>query len=196
MPRAANNVATDWCVTMTRKHLVRLQVADNSAPDAVVLRDYTVADWPAVCAVHDAARVQELAAGGVDPRAFRPMTAAAADDEFFVSQTTVACLGQSVAGFVSWNGDYITWLYVDPAWQRQGIGRRLLQFALERIGDQAWTNMLAGNAAALRLYRAAGLEVVWTRPTACDGYPCLGMRLALPTSRMHDPATQRVRPPL
>jgi hypothetical protein len=87
------------------------------------IRPYTELDWAAVCRIHDGARVQELAAAGVDPRAFRPMTEAAEADEFFDSETAVACLSDRVAGFVSWNGAYVTWLYIDSGTQRRGIGR-------------------------------------------------------------------------
>jgi len=162
--------------------------------DSLTLRRYTPSDWAVVCRIHDAARIQELAAGGVDPRAFRPMTAAAEGDEFFDSETILACRGDAVVGFVSWNGSYITWLYVEPGVQRRGIGWRLLQHVLQQIGPEAWTNMIAGNGPALALYLRAGLEVVWTRPGDCDGYSCEAMRLALPTSRMRDPNARRNPP--
>ena len=122
------------------------------------------------------------------------MTEAAEGDEFFDSETAVACRGDRVAGFVSWNGAYITWLYVDPSAQRRGIGRRLLQHALEQIGPEAWTNMIAGNDPALALYRQVGLEIVWERRGDCDGFACAAMRLALPTSRMRDPDARRQPP--
>jgi ribosomal protein S18 acetylase RimI-like enzyme len=158
---------------------------------APIIRPYTHLDWLAVCRIHDAARYQELAAGGVDRRAFRPMADAAEADEFFVSETAVACLGDDVVGFVSWNGPYLSWLYVEPGVQRRGIGWRLLQHGLRHAGADAWTNMLAGNEPALALYRRAGLEVVWTRASDCDGYPCTAMRLALPSSPMRDPNARR-----
>ncbi|MHC5004429.1 MAG: GNAT family N-acetyltransferase [Planctomycetota bacterium] len=157
----------------------------------LTLRAYDQDDWPDVCRVHDRARPLELARGGVDARAFRPMEEAAGDDEFFVSETIVACLDDAVVGFVSWNGDYITWLYVDPDHHRAGIGRRLVRAALERIGPQAWTSTLGGNDAAIGLFREAGMELVRARPGDCDGYPCTALRLALPTSRMRDPAARR-----
>ncbi|WP_425616185.1 DUF6714 family protein [Anatilimnocola sp. NA78] len=157
----------------------------------VLLREYTADDWPAVCQVHDAARVQELAAGQVDPRAFRPMLEVAKADEFFLSETLVACAGEAVVGFVSWNSSYITWLYVDPRQQRRGIGRQLLQAALDRIGGEAWTTTIAGNEPALSLYRSLGLELVKTMPSEIEGFACEGQRLALPTSRMRDPAARR-----
>src|SRR5262245_24983866 len=97
----------------------------------LVIRSYTQSDWPQVCRVHDPARVQELAYGQVDPGAYRPMVEAAEGDEFFISETLVACLGEIIVGFISWNRDLITWLYVDPAYQRQGIGRKLMQAALD-----------------------------------------------------------------
>lgn len=155
------------------------------------IRSYLTTDWSEVCRVHDAARLQELAAGAVDLRAFRPMAEAAEGDEFFASVTLVACNGETIAGFVSWNQDYITWLYIDPPCQRQGIGRQLLTAAVQNIGPGAWTSMLGGNEPALALYRSVGMEVVWTRSSECDGYPCQGMRLALPTSRMRDPEAKR-----
>lgn len=163
---------------------------------AIVIRPYQNNDWPEVCRVHDWARVQELALGGVDPRAFRPMVEVAEADSFFVSETLVACLDDAVVGFASWDEAYLTWLYVDPAFQRQGIGRRLLGEALARIGSEAWTTMIAGNEPALALYRAAGMDVVKTLPSVIEGYSCLGLRLALPTSHMFDPAAnKRAKPP-
>ena len=165
-------------------------VAKYQAED-LILRRYATEDWPHVCRIHDAARPRELAAGGVDRRAFRPMTDVAAADEFFDSETVLACIDDAAAGFVSWNGSYLSWLYVDPQFQHRGVGGRLLAHALQQIGAEAWTNMLAGNEAALKLYRRAGMDIVHTRPSDCDGYPCQAMRLALPTSRMHDPTAKR-----
>lgn len=166
-------------------------ISHSEVADRVTVRPYVDADWAAVCRIHDAARVQELVAGEVNPRAFRRMTDAAEADEFFDSETAIACLGDLAIGFVSWNGAYITWLYVELAVQRRGIGRLLLRHAVDRIGPEAWTNTIADNGPAVALYRQAGFEVVWTRRGDCEGYPCNAMRLALPTSRMRDPEARR-----
>jgi ribosomal protein S18 acetylase RimI-like enzyme len=160
-------------------------------PSATVIRGYTPADWPQVCRVHDLARVLELERGGVDARAFRPMEEAAERDEFFLSETLVACVEDRVVGFVSWHGPYITWLYVDPGYHRRGIGSRLVHEALPRIGPEAWTITLEGNDAAVTLFREAGMEIVQARSSHCEGYPSTALRLALPTSRMRDPAARR-----
>lgn len=155
------------------------------------IRPYEAADWPAICRVHDAARGQELALGGVDARAFLPMEEVAGRDEFFDSETLVACEADRVVGFVSWNGPYLTWLYVEPDRHRRGIGRRLFDAALQRVGPEAWAIVLEGNEPALKLYRRAGMEIVWSRPSECEGFPCRALRVALPTSRMRDPEAKR-----
>ena len=160
--------------------------------DHFIIRPYVEADWHAVCAVHDRARPMELA-GSTDPAAFRPMAEEAEEEEFFDSRTFVACTDDRVVGFVSFNGDYITWLYVDPDFQRRGIGSRLLTEAMKHCGPQAWVNTMGGNEPAIAMYRKAGFDVVKSFPSDCDGFPCTCLLLALPTSRMHDPAATRVR---
>ena len=137
-----------------------------------------------MCQIHDAARILELRLGHVDERAFRPMRDVAEDDEFFDSETLVALVGSEVTGFVSWNDDYVTWLYVDPNFHRQGIGRDLLEAALEHMGPQAWTNTIPENTPAINLYQSVGFQLVWVRPSECEGFPCNTARLALPSSRM------------
>lgn len=156
------------------------------------LRAFTGADWAAVAAIHDAARCQELQRGGVPLAAWRPMDACAEEEEFFDSETRVAETAGAVAGFVSWRGAYITWMYVHPAAQGRGLGSLLLRRAKEEIGPGAWVNVIGGNAPAERLYRKHGFERVFERPGHCAGHPCRLLRMALPTSPMRDPSAVRV----
>jgi ribosomal protein S18 acetylase RimI-like enzyme len=158
--------------------------------ETIQLRPYRPEDFAAVCTVHDRARPVEMA-GSCDPAGFRPMTQVAHRDHFFDSVTWVACMEEKVVGFVSWQGEYISWLYVDPDYHRRGIGKMMLAKALKCCGEQAWTNAIADNRAAMQLYATSGFEVVKTYPGDCDGYPCDGARLALPTSRMRDPDAKR-----
>ncbi len=79
-------------------------------------------------------------------------------------------------------------LTVEPALQRRGIGRMLLDRLAARVrtrGDRTlWLEVRRSNAGARRLYRAAGMAEVGSRR---DYYPALGnaredaivMRLAL-----------------
>jgi ribosomal protein S18 acetylase RimI-like enzyme len=152
------------------------------SPDSVIIRAYCDDDWPAVCAVHDRARPDELR-GSCDPRAFVPL----ADDQedaadFQRSRKFVACRGDQVVGFVGVDGTYLSWLYVDPAHYGRGIGRQLLRWGVSLIGPQAWTVVLAGNARARRLYESEGFRVVRTSEGHNAGYPCTSMRLALSSS--------------
>lgn len=160
-----------------------------SGMDEIIIRDYQPNDWHAVCAVHDASRPFELV-GATDPRAFRPMSEVAREERFFDSRTFVACGGGSVIGFVSVEDSCITWLYVHPSFHRRGVGTMLLKQAMQECGPDAWLNTMAGNEAAIQFYKRSGFEVVKSFPSDCDGYPCTCLRLALPSSRMHDPNKQ------
>jgi ribosomal-protein-alanine N-acetyltransferase len=82
--------------------------------------------------------------------------------EFRVAETRGA-----LAGFYSLGdaGDaeednYLWHLYVDPAWQRRGVGTALNRAALNEIAARgaatAWLDVLAKNAKALAFYRALG----------------------------------------
>src|SRR5207245_1008865 len=105
---------------------------------------------------------------------------------FFQSKTVVACDGERVVGFASHRGAYVTWMYVDPAWRRRGVGAALMRTVLVRTGKDAWLNTLAGNAAAVAFYRKWGFVAVKEMPGSCDGYPCWTLRMALPSSPMRN----------
>jgi ribosomal protein S18 acetylase RimI-like enzyme len=150
--------------------------------DHVVIQAYCEADWPAVCAVHDRARPEELR-GSCDPRAFVPLAEEQDDAESFQrSRKFVACLGEQVIGFVGIDGTYLSWLYVDPASSGQGLGRRLLRIGVRLIGPQAWTVVLAGNTRARQLCESEGFQIVHAYESTNAGYPCTCVQLALSPS--------------
>lgn len=159
------------------------------------IRTFTPADWGAVCDVYEAAAKLELTLSGTDSRAFRPMPDDEDLDTFLRLNTAlVACVGGRVVGFVAWrdrgewrDSGYLSWLYVDPAHHRRGIGERLMRLAMEALGDQAWTLTKLGNDPAIRLYRRHGMKIVRRDPADTSGYPSSEIRLALPTSRRSDP---------
>jgi ribosomal protein S18 acetylase RimI-like enzyme len=132
-----------------------------------------------VCAVHDRARPDELR-GSCDPRAFVPLAQEQEDLENFQrSDKYVACQGDQIVGFVGVDGEYISWLYVDPDVYGRGIGRRLLRLGMELAGPGAWTIALVGNTQALRLYEREGFRISKTFEGENAGYPCTCARLAL-----------------
>ncbi|MEZ4519493.1 MAG: GNAT family N-acetyltransferase [Chloroflexota bacterium] len=157
--------------------------------EITTIRPYTEDDWTTVCAIHDAARPQEVA-GVMPPEKVLSMTEAAEDDMFFASTAFVACAEDDrPVGFIAILDELITWLYVAPGWQGKGIGRRLMTHVQPLIGDDGYVNCLASNTPAAEFYRSCGFEDAAVFPGDCEGYPCQVLRLCLPTSR------HRERPP-
>ncbi len=81
----------------------------------------------------------------------------------------VADLNGALAGFYSLGDvqdladvNYLWHLYVDPGWQRRGIGRALNRAALTEIASRgarsAWLDVLEGNAKARAFYTALGWQ--------------------------------------
>jgi ribosomal protein S18 acetylase RimI-like enzyme len=129
---------------------------------AVLIRAYDDSDWAALCRIHDAARLDELRdSAGLD--AFLTLEQTAEGEGLFDGLLWVAETDGEVTGFVALDGDEITWLYVDPARYRHGIGRALLRHALAHTGDRAEVTVLDGNPHALALYRSEGFVVRETR---------------------------------
>jgi ribosomal protein S18 acetylase RimI-like enzyme len=141
-----------------------------------------------VCSVHDRARVVELA-GFVPQSAIVPMAVAAYDEGFFDCRTLVACLdadGQHVEAFVSIKPPELTWLYVDPAHHRRGIGRMLVNHVLPALGPDAFLLCTEESPAAPALYRSCGFVLAARFPGEAHGHRCTCLRMCLPTSCHRD----------
>lgn len=145
----------------------------------VAIRPLTERDWPAIHAIHDVARPDELR-GSCDPRAFVPLADDPELEELRGCTILVAEDGDGVVGFAGVDGDYIGWLYVHPDHYRAGIGRKLLRAALQHVSGEAWTIVLAGNAPAIGLYRSEGFREVARFESDNAGYPCTCLRMARP----------------
>jgi len=143
----------------------------------IEIRPYEEKDWQRICTIHDAARPDELI-GSCDPRAFVPIEQDSEVEELKKSDKYVAVDDEKVIGFVGVDGRYLGWLYIDPAYYHQGIGRRLLQKGLDVIGEDAWTIVLDGNTKAISLYKSEGFKEVQRFDSDNAGYPCTCLRLA------------------
>jgi ribosomal protein S18 acetylase RimI-like enzyme len=122
------------------------------------IRPYTAADWEQLCAVHDAARKDELAASGL-PAAYLTLEQTAENEGLFAGQVWVYETQGTVRGFVAFADHELTWLYVHPQSYRLGIGRALLQHAITACGGNLSTEVLVGNESALQLYLSEGFRI-------------------------------------
>ena len=53
----------------------------------------------------------------------------------------------------------LTWLYIEPAFYRRGIGRALVRHAVAASAAGMRIDLLSGNMPALMLYRSEGFTV-------------------------------------
>ena len=117
---------------------------------------YDPACWTGIVEVHDAARLQELRCAGLEA-AFLPLDIAAEREGLFDYNVYVAKNGEMVTGFVAFTDEELAWLYVHPAYQRQGIGRALAVYALSKMSaEEKCVEVLCGNESARNLYRNIG----------------------------------------
>jgi ribosomal protein S18 acetylase RimI-like enzyme len=156
----------------------------------ITIRDYRRNDWVDICRIHDLARPEELQ-GSCDPRAFVPIEKDPEVEDLKGCRKFVACDEDKVVGFVGIDGSSLSWLYVDPTYQGQGIGSQLLKLAVDKIGPKIWTIVLAGNVRARRLYERFGFVEQSRYESSNAGYPCTCLHLALmdekPTSKNDEP---------
>ena len=129
----------------------------------MLIRAYRDDDWAAVARIHDAARVDELR-DSVGLEAFLTLEQTAEGEGLFDDSLWVAEVDGEVAGFVAHDEDEVTWLYVDPARYRRGVGRALLRHAIAAAGGgRLEVTVLDGNPAALALYLSEGFTITETR---------------------------------
>ena len=117
---------------------------------------YDATCWKGIEAVHDQARMQELRYAGLEA-AFLPLSIAADREGLFDYTVYVAKSDEKITGFVAFTDEELAWLYVHPAFQRQGIGKKLAEFALTKMcADEKSVEVLCGIEPARNLYRSIG----------------------------------------
>ncbi|WP_422991982.1 GNAT family N-acetyltransferase [Undibacterium sp. Di24W] len=119
------------------------------------IRPYTSADWTRVCAIHDAARIDELKAAGLT-EAFLMLAETAENEGFHEYEIQVAEYEGNVLGFVAFSADELAWLYVDPIFYGKGVGSALIDAALTTCAGPMTAEVLDGNHAAIAIYKKAG----------------------------------------
>ena len=130
-------------------------------PSDLIIRPYKDEDFPRLCEIHDAARMDELAHCSLED-AFIPLETAAENEGLFDYTVSVLEQGDKVEGFVAHCLDEIAWLYVDPGAYRSGIGSQLLEHAVKQCDDDAEIEVIAANKPALSFYQSHGFEIIGT----------------------------------
>ena len=128
----------------------------------ITIRAYDESDWDAISRIHDAARLDELAAS-VGVEAFLDLATTYEGEGLFDGEVWVGELDGEVAGFIAVSDDEVTWTYVHPSFYRRGVGRALLRHVLARATAPIELEVLDGNTAAHRLYESEGFELRSTR---------------------------------
>ncbi|MGN0747345.1 MAG: GNAT family N-acetyltransferase [Aristaeellaceae bacterium] len=129
--------------------------------NGLVIRPYEEGDWPAIEAVHDAARMQELTLAAL-PEAFIPLQQAAVSEGLFDYTVAVAEQDGKVVGFMACTPEELAWLYVAPDCMGQGVGTALVRHALDQREGPMTLEVLVGNEPARRLYERCGFRLTDT----------------------------------
>lgn len=86
----------------------------------------------------------------------------------------------NVIGFIGVVADKIEMLFIDPSWRRQGIGRQLIQHAVESLGATK-VDVNEQNVQAVGFYQRMGFEIEGR--SELDGmgkpFPLLHLRLSV-----------------
>ena len=114
--------------------------------DKLEIREYHEADFDRLCQIHDQARKQELKAANLEA-AFNPLKIAAIEEDLFSYNIYVATIDEKIVAFVAFSDDELAWLYVDPSFQKQGIGSKLIEFSLTKMKRPTYLEVLTGNPA-------------------------------------------------
>jgi ribosomal protein S18 acetylase RimI-like enzyme len=88
----------------------------------------------------------------------------------FRGELWLAESGGRTLGFVACSGNDISWLYVDPAYFRRGVGRSLLRHAIINCGAIADAYVLANNAACLALMELEGFTMAKRETIVIPGH--------------------------
>lgn len=137
----------------------------------------SIDDFPRMVEVWEASvRATHLFLTEADIQFFKPLV-----PDALVQVQTLVCVRDAdgqVVGFIGVDGVEVAMLFIHPDWRGQGIGRRLMEYAVNTLGATE-VDVNEQNEQAVGFYRRLGFEVVGRSPLDNEGkpYPILHMRL-------------------
>ncbi len=127
--------------------------------DTGVIRSFKPEDFERITEIYDISHNAEYAGEVFKFHPKKLLDSPVLLDLFHDSDIFVFDDGQ-IKGFIGHQKEKIIWLYVDPAFQGQKIGSRLIEFVMERLNNIATIVVVKSNLPALTLYQRIGFEVV------------------------------------
>lgn len=125
------------------------------------IRKYQPSDFDQVCKVMDQGRMQELENENLEA-VFIPLKNAPYLKYFLSCNIYVAEKDDRLVGFIGCGRHRIEFLYIDPAFQGQGVGTELMGFALKKIPRPVRLAVFTDNLMAKRLYEKFRFKVIDT----------------------------------
>lgn len=85
-----------------------------------------------------------------------------------------------IAGFIGVKKNYISWLFVDPSYRGQGIGKELMSHVLSTLSGDVSLNVARSNSVAKGLYENLGFKVVKEFTSKYQDYPVIVCNMVAP----------------
>lgn len=126
---------------------------------AGVIRPFRPEDFERVADIYNMSHTAEYAGEVIDFSPEYLLDSPVVLDLFRTSEIYVFDDG-AVRGFVGHKKERIIWLYIDPKYQGQKIGIRLIEFVMDKLNNIAVIVVVKSNQPALNLYRNLGFSVV------------------------------------
>lgn len=127
----------------------------------MLIRKYENSDFDQLCHVMDRARMQELNTANME-QVFIQLRDAPYLEYLLECKIYVAVNEERLVGFVGLRPHELSFLYVDPTFQKHGVGKKLIEFALKQLERPIKLEVFTDNLAAKALYEKYGFKVVKT----------------------------------
>lgn len=125
------------------------------------IRKYENSDFDQLCHVMDRARMQELKTANME-QVFIQLRDAPYLGYLLKCKMYVATKEEKLVGFVGLRPHELSFLYVDPTFQKHGVGNKLMASALDQLVRPIKLDVFTDNFVAKALYEKYGFKVVKT----------------------------------